>query len=91
VQGDLAAAVRELKAAPGGDILTGGVALPTALAGLGLIDAYEFVVHPQIAGRGPRLLDGLTAPIDLELTDRRPLGAGAVAMRYVPRAPSVVD
>jgi dihydrofolate reductase len=85
VQGDLGAAVRELKAAPGGDILTGGVALPTALAGLGLIDAYEFVVHPQIAGRGPRLLDGLAVPIDLELIERRPLGAGAVAMHYVPR------
>jgi dihydrofolate reductase len=85
VRGDLGDAVRALKESPGGPILTGGVQLPTALAALGLIDAYEFVLHPQVAGRGPRLLDGLVAPIDLELVDRRPLGAGAVAMRYVPR------
>ncbi len=27
--------------------------LPLALAELGLIDEYEFVVHPRLAGHGP--------------------------------------
>jgi len=36
------------------------VKLPLALAELGLIDEYEFVVHPRIAGHGPTLLAGLS-------------------------------
>ena len=51
--------VQELKEQPGGELSVGGVALPTALADLGLIDEYELVVHPIVAGRGPTLLAGL--------------------------------
>jgi dihydrofolate reductase len=85
VRGDLATAVQQLKAMPGKGIATGGVTLPLALAELGLIDEYEFVVHPRVAGRGPWLLAGLTHHVDLQLVDRIELGTGAVAMRYVPR------
>ncbi len=84
VRGDLATAVRALKR--DADIATGGVMLPTALAELGLIDEYEFVVHPRVTGHGPRLFDGLSEPLDLELTERIEYGSGAVASRYVPRA-----
>jgi dihydrofolate reductase len=56
-----------------------------ALAELGLIDEYELVVHPRIAGHGPTLFAGLSKPIDLKLVNRLELGSGAVAMRYVPR------
>jgi dihydrofolate reductase len=84
VQGDLGDAVRRLKQQPGGEISVGGVTLPTALAELGLIDEYEFVVQPVLAGHGPRLLDGLTERIQLELVDRQELRSGAVAMRYRP-------
>lgn len=84
VRGDLATAVRQLKAQPGKGILTGGVTLPKALAELGLIDEYEFVVHPRIAGHGPTLLAGLPHWIDLKPVSRVELGAGKVAMRYVP-------
>jgi hypothetical protein len=31
------------------------VKLPQALAELGLIDEYEFVVHPRVVGHGPTL------------------------------------
>jgi dihydrofolate reductase len=85
VRGDLASAVRRLKAEPGRGLATGGVMLPTALAELGLIDEYQFVVHPRVAGRGPRLLDGLSRPLDLELVDRLTVTPGVVASRYVPR------
>ena len=58
VRGDLAEAVQRLKQEPGNGIATGGVTLPLALAELGLIDEYEFIVHPRLEGRGPRLLEG---------------------------------
>jgi len=60
VQGDLGTAVRELKGEPGRGLLVGGVTLPLALADLGLIDEYEFVVHPILAGHGPTLFAGLS-------------------------------
>lgn len=56
-----------------------------ALAGLGLIDEYELVVHPVLAGHGLTLFAGLSKPVDLKLVSRRELGSGAVAMRYEPR------
>jgi dihydrofolate reductase len=85
VRGDLADAVRRLKAEPGKGLATGGVTLPLALAELGLIDEYEFVVHPRVAGHGPWLLAGLSKHIDLKLVDRVEFSSGAVAMRYEPR------
>lgn len=85
VRGDLEKAVRQLKQEPGNGLFTGGVQLPLALAELGLIDEYEFVVHPRIAGHGPTLFAGLSKPIDLKLVSRLDLGSGAVAMRYEPR------
>jgi dihydrofolate reductase len=85
VRGDLGTAVQELKRQPGKALFTEGVKLPMALAELGLIDEYEFVVHPRIAGHGPTLFAGLSKPIDLKLVNRLELGSGAVAMRYEPR------
>jgi len=52
---------------------------------LGLIDEYELVVHPRLAGHGPTLFAGLSKPIDLKLVSRLELGSGAVVMRYEPR------
>ena len=85
VRGDLGKAVRRLKSEPGKGLFTGGVKLPLALADLGLIDEYEFVVHPRLAGHGPTLFAGLAKRIDLKLVDRLELGSGAVALRYEPR------
>ncbi|MGH2757756.1 MAG: dihydrofolate reductase family protein [Actinomycetota bacterium] len=85
VRGDLGKAVRELKQESGKGLFTGGVKLPLALAELGLIDEYEFVVHPTLAGHGPTLLAGLSKPLDLKLVSRLEFGSGAVAMRYEPR------
>jgi dihydrofolate reductase len=85
VRGDLEKTVQQLKREPGKGLLTGGVKLPLALAELGLIDEYEFVVQPRIAGHGPTLFAGLSKPIDLKLVSRLELGSGAVVMRYEPR------
>jgi dihydrofolate reductase len=85
LRGDLAAAVRELKQQPGNGLYVGGVTLPRALAELGLIDEYEFIVQPTIAGHGPTLFAGLSQRIDLKLVGRQEFGSGAVALRYQPR------
>jgi len=85
VRGDLGEAVQRLKQEPGDGLLVGGVTLPLALTELGLIDEYEFVVHPRLAGHGPTLFAGLSTPVDLELVDRLELGDRAVVMRYEPR------
>jgi dihydrofolate reductase len=84
VRGDLGNFVRDLKRAPGKGLFVGGVTLPRALAELGLIDEYEFVVHPVLAGHGPTLFAGLSKRIALKLVSRLELGSGAVAMRYEP-------
>jgi dihydrofolate reductase len=85
VRGDLGEAVQQLKREPGKGLFVGGVKLPLALAELGLIDEYEFVVHPRLAGHGPTLFAGLAKVIDLKLVSRLEFGSGAVAMRYEPR------
>jgi len=85
VRGDLGRAVQQLKRESGKGLFTGGVKLPLALAELGLIDEYEFVVHPRIAGHGPTLFAGLSKHVDLKLVSRLEFGSGAVAMRYEPR------
>jgi len=85
VRGDLSEAVQQLKQEPGKGLFTGGVTLPMALAELGLIDEYEIVVHPRLAGHGPTLFAGLSRYIDLKLVSRVEFGSGAVAMRYEPR------
>jgi dihydrofolate reductase len=85
VRGDLGSAVQQLKREPGKGLFVGGVTVPLALAELGLIDEYEFVVHPRLAGHGPTLFAGLSKGIDLRLVSRLEFGSGAVAMRYEPR------
>lgn len=84
-RGDVGKAVEGLKREPGKGVFVGGVTLPLALAELGLIDEYEFVVQPRIAGHGPTLLAGLSKYVDLKLVSRVEFGSGAVALRYEPR------
>ncbi|TWG97810.1 dihydrofolate reductase [Nocardioides sp. J9] len=89
VRGDLGAAVQQLKNEPGdGPLAVGGVTLPLALADLGLIDEYVFVVHPVLAGHGPTLLAGLRERIQLELVDRRDFRSGACALSFRPATPT---
>ena len=84
VRGDVGEAVRRLKEEPGEGLFVGGVTLPLALADLGLVDEFVFVVQPVVAGHGPTLLSGLRERIRLDLVDRQEFRSGAVALRYRP-------
>jgi dihydrofolate reductase len=84
VRGDLGQAVQKLKQEPGKGLGLGGVMLPLALAELRLIDEYEFLVQPRLAGHGPYLFAGLSKPLDLKLVSRVELGSGVVVLRYEP-------
>ena len=85
VRGELGKAIHQLKREPGRGLFVGGMQLPLALAELGLIDEYEFIVHPTLAGHGPTLFAGLSQCLDLKLISRMEFDSGAVAMRYEPR------
>lgn len=84
LQGDLEQAVQQLKHEPGEGLYVGGVTLPLALADLGLIDEYEFLVQPVLAGHGPTLLEGLRERIQLKLVNRHEFRSGVIALRYRP-------
>ena len=85
LRGDLAKAVEQLKRESGKGLFVGGVKLPLALVELGLIDEYEFVVQPRLAGHGPTLFAGLSKRVDLKLVGWQEFASGAMAMRYEPR------
>ncbi len=83
IGGDLRSGVQKLKDATPAGVLLGSGKLATALDRLDLIDEYQFLVHPRIAGHGPTLYEsGLLHTRRLELVSATPLGNGAVAMHY---------
>lgn len=83
ITGDLRTGVQQLKDATPAGVLLGSGKLATALDRLDLIDDYMFLVHPRIAGHGPRLFEsGLPSTRRLALISAKPLRNGAVAMRY---------
>lgn len=84
LRGDLRQAVGRLNQEPGDGLFVGGVTLPLALADLGLIDEYVFVVQPVLAGHGPTLLAGLHERIRLELVERVEFRSGVMAARFRP-------
>ena len=64
-------------------VLLGSGKLATELDRLDLIDEYQLLVHPRIAGHGPTLYEGgLPATRQLDLVSAKPLRCGAVAMHY---------
>lgn len=87
IEGDLKAAIEQLKRDEDGVISLGGVNLARAIAAMGLIDDYIFVIHPRIAGTGPTLLSGLPSYIDLKLIDQRTFASGALALTYEAKHP----
>jgi dihydrofolate reductase len=85
VRGDLKDEILRLKQEKGGNILVGGIDLPSQLIALDLIDEFLFVVNPVIAGGGRRLMEGVPLPgrLPLTLVDAQVLKSGHVALRYV--------
>ena len=80
---DLRTGVLRLKDATPAGVLLGSGKLATELDRLDLIDEYQFLVHPRIAGHGPTLYQGgLPSARRLELVSAKPLRNGAVAIHY---------
>src|SRR5438045_3528310 len=77
--------ILRLKQEQGKNILTGGVAIPTQLAELGLIDEYYFVVHPIVIGEGRRLFEdiNLQEKLQLKLVESKTFHSGVVALHYL--------
>ena len=77
--------ILKLKQEQGKNILTGGVAIPSQLIELGLVDEFRFVVQPIVAGEGRRLLEGVSLPerLQLKLVESKIFKSGCVALRYL--------
>ena len=79
--------LQKLKNQPGKDIFIGGLSIASYLTQLDMIDEYYFVVHPVVAGKGPRFeADGLKERLRLELAGSKKLGSGVVALHYKKRS-----
>ena len=50
-----------------------------------MIDEYEFIVHPGLAGHGQTLFAGLSRLLDLKFVSPLEFPSGAVALRYEPK------
>lgn len=77
--------ILRLKQERGKKILIGGVAIPSQLIELGLVDEYHFVVQPIVAGEGRRLLEGISLQekLQLKLVESKLFKSGCVALRYL--------
>ena len=77
--------ILKLKQEPGGNILVGGVDIPSQLIKLGLVDEYRFVITPIVAGDGRRLMEGVSLPerLRLKLVESKIFESGSVALRYL--------
>jgi dihydrofolate reductase len=82
VEGDLREAVMQLKEKTPRGVLVGSLTLGAALERLGLIDEYHIVVHPVLAGHGPRLFPDLERSRQLELLSTVRFESGAMALHY---------
>lgn len=83
LHGDLDNEMRKLKQQSGKNILIGGVDLPSQLIALGLVDEFQFVLHPTIVGDGTRLVDsGLPEKLNLKLVDTKIFQSGYICLHY---------
>ncbi len=80
VEGELAAAVKQLKEQTPKGVLVGSPKLSFALEELRLIDEYRIVVHPVLAGHGPTLFQGLDRSRRLTLLSTKTLRSGVLAL-----------
>src|SRR5690242_6254956 len=85
VRTDLRNEILKLKQEQGKNILVGGVDLPSQLIELGLVDEFRIVIGPVIAGKGRRLMDGVSLPekLQLKLVESKIFKSGCVALRYL--------
>ena len=85
VRSNLQDEILKLKEAPGKNILTGGLSVPSQLIELDLVDEFSFVIQPIVVGEGRRLLEDVRLPqtLQLNLIDSKTFKSGCVALRYL--------
>ena len=81
---NVAEEVLGLKQQPGKDIGVGSLSIASQLSERGLIDEYHFVVHPVVAGKGPRLFETVRPQdtLRLDFIGSKTFGSGVVALHY---------
>ncbi len=84
LRANVAEEVLTLKQQPGKDIAVGSLSIASQLSDRGLIDEYHFVVHPVIAGKGPRLFDTVKPQerLLLDFIGLKTFKSGVVALHY---------
>src|SRR5262249_10811586 len=82
VEGDFAAAVRELGARIDGEIEVAGPELAQSLTDLGLVDESRLYFRPFVLGRGKPFFAGARPPLRLLTSDL--VGEDAVRLTFVP-------
>ncbi|MEU4508206.1 dihydrofolate reductase family protein [Nonomuraea wenchangensis] len=85
IEGDVVAAVKELKEQPGGAVtLAGSISLVRTLLRAGLLDELRLLIHPLVAGAGQRLFPDDTTPVPLKLTRSATFTTGVLDLTYQP-------
>jgi dihydrofolate reductase len=82
LEGDMAAAVRKLKAEQAGEIEVGGTILAGSLTQLGLLDEYRMYLHPIVLGGGTRFFTGATPRLRFVASDY--IAGDVVRLTYAP-------
>ena len=84
VRANVAEEVLAVKQQPGKDIGVGGLSIASQLSDRGVIDEYHFVIHPVVAGKGPRLFETvkLQDRLLLDLIGSKTFRSGVVALHY---------
>lgn len=82
IRDNLKEEILKLKQASGKKIEVSGIDLCAQLVDLGLVDEFQFVIHPLLVGKGRRLFD-LQKPQGLKLIDSRTFESGAIALHYL--------
>ena len=84
IEGDLRAAVMEIKAAHDEVHTWGSAELVQALVRAGLVDRFFLIVYPLVLGTGKRLFPEGVDPLRLKLVASRTFEKGAVLLTYEP-------
>jgi dihydrofolate reductase len=84
VRANVVEEVLALKQQHGKDICVGSVSIASQLSERGVIDEYQFVVHPVIAGTGPRLFETVEPRerLRLDLVGSKTFRSGVIALQY---------
>jgi dihydrofolate reductase len=87
IKDDLAESARKMKNEPGsGIVILGSGTIVSQLAQAGLIDEYQFVIHPIVLGQGRTMFEGVRGKLALKLTKSRTFGNGNILLCYEPAA-----